>query len=571
MSERWTLLDSLRENLTEAQWDAVRAALIVLLLVLVGGGGYYFGQPLYRRWQHRQALVQARVFAQAGDYRSMLLSLRRATEMEPNDRSTWEEAANVLGQIGSPEELVARQQLTRIAPQDPGLQIALAREAVRFGRYDTARDALGAVAADSRHRADFARVNVALAMAENRPDAVRAGLDEVVALDPSDTNARFAAAALRLWSQDPAEAARGRAAMDPLLEVEDTQIRAAIELLSAVARLRDGGLMRIELDRCLTVFAPRGQFLLSNSIAQGWEALLAGMQSAAGARASDVALLARWLDQLGHRAIALNWISTLPPPIRRAKPVADFEAQLAAEAGDAAALDQRFREQAWGPWPEQAWKRAIAAHAAGVPPEHKPDPQWQGAIDACSDSLDALRNLGRLAQIWNEPRRAEAAWTAIIDRDPSVTWAFGSLRDSYAGRGDDADLLSLYERWAQHAAQDDTVGAQWVLLACEMNRLNVTVSQRASRLRDDATASLLAKAAVAWRRGRMDEAERLLGRISEAERSTPAVALWNAVVDAELGRKEGAVEALRALQGTPIPHAAQRMLRDAMVKIGHTP
>ena len=87
-----------------------------------------------------------------------MLALRRATELAPGDLATWRAAAQILAEIGSPETLVAQEQLTRLAPQDMALRLAVAEVALLLGRFDPAEATLGGLDAAARRDVAFHRL-----------------------------------------------------------------------------------------------------------------------------------------------------------------------------------------------------------------------------------------------------------------------------------------------------------------------------------------------------------------------------------------------------------------------------
>ncbi|HZZ56688.1 MAG TPA: hypothetical protein VFE31_02580 [Opitutaceae bacterium] len=561
---RWDALERLRDSLTEAQWDGLRVAGITAAVGIVAAAGYWAGRPAWRHWQNRSALAQARNFAAQQDYRSMLLALRRATETAPDDRATWEAVVRDLGLIGSPDELMAQEQVIRLAPGEAGPRLALAQEALRFGRYDTAQTALDGLDSSQRADAAYYRLAAALAMDENRPGEMKRDLAALVALTPGDADAQFTYAALRLWSAEPAERAAGLAEMHRLTREPQVRVRAALELIGFVAKQRDPAGMDRLLRELIQTFDPADASRVEGSDVRAWNLLLAALMRAGSDAPSDAALLARWLADLGQRPQALAWLERLPPDVRRAPAAADMEAQLAAEGDDYPVLERELAANAWGAWPESVWRAAIAAHRAGAAAGAA---SWRRALDACGDSLGAYRNLARLAIIWHAPRAAEEAWSAALDRDPDAHWAFDALRQSYRERQDYTDLLNAYARQADRQPANETVAANWILLACLLDQTSEAVNMRAESLSSATPLNLIAKAADLWRLERPDQAQEKLSRLSADERRDPQGAFWSAVIGADGGNPAEARAALALAQRTPRDPLEARLLDDAAAKL----
>jgi len=563
---------SISDNMTESQWDSLRALLIVAGLAIVGGLGYWFGQPAWAHWQSRQALAQSRAFEAKKDFPSMLLALRRATQLAPRDRFVWEETARELAEIGSPEELTAREELTRLRPGDRLVQLAFAQEALRFGRIDTAKTALDAVDDSTRNDLAYQRLAVRLAVAQGQPEELRMQLSKLLKLEPSNANARFTFAALNLWSSDAEAVAAARLDLDSLLNDPTVRIRAAIELISEAAR--HGTPLRVHqvIGRCLAVFAPRSAAEQTHSEVQVWEALLGGMRQAALANATDTALLARWLADMRRRPEALAWLEGLPPDLRNAPPVLDLIAQLAAEEKDDAALAAALTNRAWGPWPSDAWKLAIAfRQQADRPPGGSASIAWPDVIKASGDSLDGLRNLARLASAWQRPRDAEAAWMGIIDRAPTIKWPYQALESSFLSRQDLDGLLLLYNRWTEAFPLDDTVAERWAMVAALTDRVTAAIIARVGGIVATDTQAVLAKAAVAWRRGRPWDAEKSLLNLPESDQHGNAGSFWIALTESDLSHRSAAADALKLAFSTPRGPQEQALLQQAARKVHFQP
>jgi len=562
-----------RDHLTEAQWDAIRTLGIGAGVLVAAAAAYAAGRPLWAKWQNRQALAEARVFAARKDYANLVLALRRATQLEPADLATWQETARQLAEIGSPEAVAAREQAARLAPGDPNLRAALVEEALRFGRYDTAQAALAGFSAAAQREVAYHRLAVALATAQGRELDIERELAALLAVEPGNLNARFTYEARRLWNADPAGAAAARAALAQLQREPSVRIRATIELLAEAARQEDGARMVALLGRSLALFAPGAPPDFRTAQSSGWDSLLAGMQAAAAAGPpTDAALLGRWLADLGRRPAALAWLKGLPAALRGAPVVADISAELSAEEGDLPGLQSLLAQGAWGVWPDQARGLALDSRRQALRLDSaRARASWDEAIRACGDSLTGLRNLGRLAIAWHDAPGAEAAWLAILDRDPGAGWAYAALRASYLARGERAALFALYTRWVAHDPHDDALAADWVCLGCLLDRVSRDLADRAAALDPDAAGATAAKAAVLWRAGDSARAAALLSALPASVRAQPRNAFWLAIARADAGPPGEAAAALAAAFRFPRTGEELALLRTAGAKVGFVP
>lgn len=541
-------LERIKDGLTEVQWDLLRGALVVGALGVVGAAVYFVGGPLWRRWENRQALAQAAAFEEKRDYRSMVLALRRATELEPVDYATWLEAERELAEIGSPDALVADEQLTRLSPNDISLRLALIQDALRFGRVDTAAQQLAGLSDAAKRDIAFHRLAAALAAAQGRRADYEKELASVIAADPQNLNARFTYASLRLWSSDRIVSAAARADLDGMLTEPTLRVRAAIELLMEAGRERDAPAMSHLLIRLMQLFAPGTPADFAEKNPPGWTALLNGLKRAALDSPTDAALMARWLTDLGRGEEALLWIGQLPDADRNAPIVMDVAAELNASAGHLGALDILLRRGAWGDLTEDTVTLAIASRVEVLRYDAaRGRATWNDAIAACGSSTLAIRSMARLAELWKDSAGRIVALQAALAQDPAANWAFQALRNDDIARRDLSALWQLYDQRRQHLPNDQALAAEWILLGCVLNRATPDAYNQADAMRAaDANSRLIAIADVAalWRRHRLDAAWAVLTSFSAQERVQPSIAFWVAVVQADRGHAQEAVEAL---------------------------
>jgi tetratricopeptide (TPR) repeat protein len=565
-------IEHFKDSLTEAQWDGLRAVAVLAAVAVLGFGGYWVGVPLWRHWQNRSALAQADRFGQQKDYRSMLLALRRATELAPADFATWSAVERHLAEIGSPEALIADEQMSRLAPGNLSLRLAFVQDALHFGKYDAAETQLAKIDAAAPRDLAFHRLAAALDLALGRPADFTTQLKSIIAADPANANARFTYDALEVWSPDSAPAAAARADLDRLLADPAIRVRAAIELIVATAKGRDPYEFQRLMTRLLGVFSPGTPPDFSKPDPPAWEALLRGIQAAAVPVPTDAALVARWLADLGRSADALAWLASLPPSTRDAVVVLDIAAELDAEAGNIGALDGILRRGAWGPLPPEAVTLALAGHVQRLRYDvARGRATWGDAVSACGNSIPGLRALARLADIWREPDGAEQALHAVLSRAPDTVWAYQALRNDYLARHDLTDLWQLYDRWTRVLPDDRDVAAEWILVGCIIGQASPDAYARAAQLQQDNPGSrlaCLADVAALWRQGQDDSAWSVLQTMPQSLRSQPQTAFWTALVAADLGRTTEVSVALTRAYRLDLSDPERSLLQAAARKAG---
>ncbi len=560
------------DDLTETQWDSLRALVVIAGIGLVAAAAYFLGLPVWRRWQNRQSLREAEVFVERRDYPSLMLALRRAVVLAPGDITTWREASRLLSEIGSPETLVAREQLSRIAPQDMALRLALAEDALKFGRIDKAEAALAGLDSAARQDVAFHRLAAALAMSLGRTGDLERELKAILAAAPGNLDARFTYAALRFWQPDPAESAAGEADLEKLVFEPSIRIRVAVELLSSSSRLGSPGKVSDVLLLLLSQFAPKAAPDFSSPRVPAWDSLVDGMKAASLSSPTDAALMARWLASIGRWQEALSWFDSAPAAVRGAPIVADIAAEISAEHDDIPRLARLLRNGAWGDWPASAQVLATASRVQMLHfSEARGHQTWTDAIEACGDSTAGLRALARLASGWRYYDGEEDVLERILLKDPKTFWAYAALRTLYLQRGELQRLWALYDAWSIQLPDDPSIASAGMMLGSVLGRTDPPTLSRAAALRSRFPESLPAQVAYAaslWRLNEADKAWPVLAALSPAVLERRDVSFWEALVQADLGRRSEALAAIaRARPGATFAEE-QALLRAASAKVG---
>lgn len=579
MSSWWnslrTKIESRADAMPESEFAAWKFGLIVAGILLVVGIGAFLTRPLWKPWRRDSLIEQAHAFEEKKDYRNALLSLRKATETLPNDVTAWREAARILSDVGSADALVAEEQLVRLQPQDISLRLSLVKEALRFQKLDTARDALAAMSAGSQSDAAFHRLAAALAEMSGDKTELLKHLSALVALKPDDIELRFNYAAVRLWGSDEKAAEAARKDLYELTKDPLVRVRASLELLKDAARSNNQAHAISVMTRLVERFAPGKVADFSSPSMSGWNTLIKALQNAAATSASDCALLLQWMSDTGQRRPAIIWYGSLPNAIQAETAVAAVAAQCYAETGDLDRLGSLLANKAWGEWPSTAITLALAAHIQILRqgPARGHD-TWDDAIVACAGSATGLRALARLASIWHDTPGMETALQALIAASPRSYFAYDTLRTNYAARRDLSALWGLYDAWVKQKPDDNDLAATWITLGCILNRGTPEAYTRAVALPgppQEQVPYAITQAAALWRQKKADAAWKVLSQLTDAQRLTPTVSYWSAIVLADLDRKSDANSALARARSREWSAEEQALLVAASAKINPPP
>lgn len=571
---KWSDLQEWWHFTTEMNRDLIKSLAAVAAVLVLAAAGWYFGRPFWQKWRQDKALAQVEEFAGRNDYRSALLALRRATEIDPNDFRVWREAAAFLAKIGSPEAVVARQNLTRLAPDDISLRIALVTEALRFGDVSTAQTGVAVLEQASRRDAAFHRLAAAVSLALGRSTEFEQHLAALVQADPNDLTSRFNLAALHLWSIDPGVSRQAYAVLASLGTEPSVRVRSVLQRLKFAAATREPAKVDAEIAAVVPVLNPQlaGTLLKRDTPDEppGWEILLQSLQAASASNPGDATLLARWLDELGLGTRALAWIDRLPPAIRADSQLSAAEADLAARANDLPRLRACLVARAWGQIPDETISLTLAARVQQMRfGEQRARATWDDAIATSADTLAGLRMLARLGGLWRDGAGTERALQAIVDRYPREYWACDALRVRYASRADLEKLWQLYQAWAPRTPDNIPVQQTWIMIGSLLKKSSPRQLERAAELHDNAgrnpdTATVLAYISALWSANRFDEASKVSASLHASARTEPRVLLWLAILAAEQDREEDLNAALAPLPRKTLLREEQQLLETVL-------
>ncbi len=517
------------------QVAATAAAIAVVLGLLAWPVVQFWGLPRLKDWRVERTMAQAAEFATEQDYRSLLLSIRRVSQMGSRDVAVWRRIAGYLTQLGSPEALRARETVAKLAPpEDLVAQVELAQTALLFGEYQTSQAALDAAKQIAASSADYQKAAATLALYLGDVATLKTNLAALVAADPANTTAAYDLALARLWSRDAVERQQGLDALVALLDVPDYRVRATVELLKDAARTQAPE----QLDRVMPDILRALDFpARTTTAAADLPRLLLGLKTTAKDNAADVAMVAHWMADIRLGRESLQWIHTLPAAIADQPVVQEAAAEIAIKENIPTATSYYLLENALGELPPEA--SVLAAGAQQLHASNRlaaAEAAWDEAVDIASTARNpgALKVLARVATLWGRPKWAEEALRAAIRRSPDAFWAYAALRDQLLERDAPHELWALYGDWIIRQPEDITVVNQWLRLGCALPQARDELIRRAPTLLADlphGPRTDAARAAWAWETGDLDTAREFLRRVGESVDHAPDAAYWAAVIE----------------------------------------
>jgi hypothetical protein len=420
-----------------SRWRLVlQIAAIVALVMLLGGAWLawpHFKQR-YRVHQHERALTQTEAFLEAKDLPNARLALDIALRHGAGDLRTLRLAAVFLEQIGSREIMPLRRRILTFDPESVEDRALLVEAALRYGDLNGARDALAGFTPAQADEPLALQASLAYALATaNRPMADLL-FDRLKALVPANDNLRVRQALLRLQHPDPAVV---RAAEGELLTLQDDP---RYDLFVQRERLRLAAARRdfVAARQWATRLAADERAVLSDHLnlanlhlnveQRSFAEVFAAVAPRVNDTTEDAVELLRWLLIVGQARAAADWLAERPTAVREHPAVRALGAEGVAAERDWVRLEALLAEGVWGGRSREVVQLAFTARTAAE--RGRPGLQrelWQEALTAAGRSLDELRQLHRLAVLWNWEEATEDTLWAILRADSGQAWAHRQL------------------------------------------------------------------------------------------------------------------------------------------------
>lgn len=426
----------------------------MLVIVALGYGawqGWQAGLPAYKRWKQQRALAQAKKFVEARDPQNAQLALEVALRSVPGNAEALRLAAEMLEQVGAPQAMRLRRDVSRLQPDSADDAAALVYSCLRFRDYNAARDALSAMSPEVAERPAALRAALAFALAtDNRPisDAI---FDRLKKALPDDDELKLSHATLRLKHPKDEQRNAARADLEQLAQKQPKfALRAYRELASNALQTRayDEARHFFQLAGAAPKAGINEHLQLANLdllIEQKpFEPLFAQLAPIAAKDADSAQQFVQWLLVQRRSAEADRWFNALPAAMMKERGMQSTRADIAAARGNWDELLRLLEAGAWGDVPPQCLKLAAAAKTIDV--QQRPalrHETWNLALENAQNRLVALRVLQRLAAIWNWEDEAESTLWTLARAYPDQTWAHQALFNVYRARKNTTGLRNV--------------------------------------------------------------------------------------------------------------------------------
>src|SRR6266478_3496155 len=560
-------------------WPARLALLVAAFVVaiLLGVAFFSYGSKLYRDWHQSRLLHRAASMLQEERFIEAARTAREVMKLDPDSLPAYYILAEAAEKQNLEEAVSWRAQIARLSPRDPDSQLNLASAALRFGKLDLARKALGQVASSDRDRAAFHVVAGWLARAEGNFAEQQEQFAAAVKKEPGNDLYQFNLAALQIHSSDSEKSAKARETLDRLSKLAPYRTGALRALLNdAVARndllAGDNFAQQLQMSQEVTF----GDYLLCLNFyrkldEKKFHLLLERVKPFAAKNPSDLASLMRWMNENGLAGAVAKWIEKLPAEKLTAPPAAVAVADAYANAKNWMRLKRWTRKGMWG---ESDYLRlayqAIATRQSrqdGVDREYHA--LWRAAEQSTHDQSERELVLARLASKWNLEKESEQLWLRVAEDPPMRREALDALRRLYREHNDTEKLYDVLQRLHDSSPNEAPITADLARLGLNLERNVERSHELAKEAHDRAPNEVNCAVTYAfslYRLGRNAEALATIQGLPADQLRDPHAAVYAALLLADASEIDAAKDYMAAEDDEIYPEE-KVVLEEAKAKI----
>ena len=568
-----------------------RLALMVAALAiafLAGAVFFSYGSKLYENWHETRLLHQGTALLQEGKLSEAALSARKLLGRHPDSLPALYILAEAAEKQNLEEAIGWREQIARLLPRDVDSQLNFASAALRFGRLDLARAALGQVSPIDRDKAAFHVVAGWLARAEGNLAEQEEQFAAAVKKEPNNDLYQFNLAALQIHSSDSGKNAKARDTLQRLGKVAPYRTGALRALLNdAVGRndlaAADNLAQQLQMSPEVTF----GDYLLCLNVyrkldERKFRPLLDKVKPFAARNLYDLAALIDWMNQNGLAGDAAKWIDKLPAGELSSPPASISVADAYAAAKNWSRLK---RWTSTGNWSDSEYLRlayqAIATRQSrsgnGKPSNKEFETLWSSAEDLAEEQPEREVMLARLASKWELERESEELWWRVVENPPTWREALESLRRLYRAKNEIWKLYDVLQRLHESSPNEAPITADLARLGLELEQNTERSHQLAKEAYDRAPNEVNCAVTYAFslsRLGRNTEGLAIIQDLPPDQLHDSHAAVYVALMLAEASQLNGAEEYIAAAENGKIFPEEKKLLDEAkatLVAVSATP
>ena len=549
--------------------------LMGIMLVVGLALSTWLGVPAYRRFKETRAVEQATRFAQKGDNRSAMLSLRIALALNSSNVVAARMMCDLADQAQSPEALPWRRRVYELEPTLDN-KIKFAACALRYEKppFPIAAQALREISRAGETNSLYHLVASDLFLKLNRLAEAEKHLNAAAVLEPTNLVYQLNRATIRLQSQDTNTAAVARREL-AALGADATVGAPALRSLAADAVLRRQNDEAQSYARQLLAL-PHPSFddsvlnltVLSEAKSGELAATLARVQQSAASNTVTVAQLISWMNTHGQSKAALDWLRKLPAATQNTLPVPVMESDCYLTLRNWAGLEARLSGQNWED--QEFLRQALLANALRKQGRNQvADVVWKQAVTAASARTEFIGVLFEVANSWGWQEETESLLWALVKRAPRDNWPLQTLMQQYGSNGNTAGLLRVYETLLERNPKSmpakNNVAVISLLLDRDLDRATMFAQEVYEA--DKTNAVFLSTYAFALHaKGKSTQALKLMETLPETDLRRPDVATYYAVLLSATGDREKAQTYIATAEKAQMLPEERRLLEGARLK-----
>ena len=566
-----------------AIWPARFAVAVAALVIafLLGVLFVSYGSKLYEDWRQNRLLHRAAALLQEGKLSEASQTAQELLKRHPDSLPALYILADAAEKQNLEEAVWWREQIARLLPKDPDSQLNLASAALRFGKLDLAREALGRVSPNDRDRAAFHVVAGWLARAEGNLAEQEEEFAAAVRKEPTNDLYQFNFAALRIHSSDAGKSAKARETLQRLSKVAPYRTGALRALLNdAVARddrsAADNFAQQLQMSPEVTF----GDYLLCLNFyrkldEKKFRLLLEKVKSFAARNSSDLASLMEWMDQNGLAVDVVKWIDRLPAAQLRSPPTSVAVADAFARGKNWSRLKRWTRTGTWGDFEDlRLAYQAIAERQSQGRSDGAANTEfetlWRSAEQLTNEQPQHELALARLAFKWDLEKESEELWQRVAENPAMRREALEGLRRLYRSKNETGKLYEILERLHESSPNEAPITSDLARLGLDVEQNTERSHQLAKEAYDRARNEVNCAVTYAFslsRLGRNAEGLAIIQNLPPDQLHDQHAAVYVALLLAEASQLDGAQEYIAAAESGKIYPEEKKLLDEAKTKL----
>jgi Tfp pilus assembly protein PilF len=571
------------ESFFQRQLWPARLALLVaafVVAILLGIACFSYGSKLYRDWHQSRSLHRAASMLQEERFIEAAQTAREVVKLDPDSLPAYYILAEAAEKRNLEEAVSWRAQIARLLPRDPDSQLNLASAALRFGKLDLARKALGQVASSDRDSAAFHVVAGWLARAEGNFAEQQEQFAAAVKKEPGNDLYQFNLAALQIHSSDVEKSVKARETLDRLSKLAPFRTGALRALLNdAVARndiaAADNFAQQLQMSQEVTF----GDYLLCLNFYQKldekkFRLLLERVKPFAARNPSDLASLMNWMNENGLAGDVVKWIDKLPPDKLSSPPASIAVADAYSNAKNWSRLKRWTRTGMWG---EAEYLRlayqAIATRRSqsrsGGTADTEFETLWRSGEQAANEQPARELDLARLASKWNLDKESEQLWLRVAKNPPMRREALDALRRFYRANNETGKLYEVLQRLHESSPNEAPITADLARLGLNIEQNPKQSYDLAKEAYDRAPNEVNCAVTYAFsldRLGRGAEGLEVIQKLPADQLHDPHAAVYVALLLLDTNQIDAAKEYIAATDDAKIYQEEKKLLDEVKTK-----